>query len=115
MRKILLISLVLLGILACHRDKPGKNILPAEDMVPVLIDMHMSYAIQTEPNIREISRKVDSIDSHSYIFNKHNVAKADFDSSISWYSRHPKQFTAIYDEVVMKLTRLNDSLYPNRE
>ena len=115
MRKLLYISLALIAIAACNSDKPGKKIIQPEKMVPVLIDLHLVYAIQAEPTFREISRTVDTIDSHSYIFEKHNITRVEFDSSIAWYSRHPELFTGIYDEVVGKLTRLSDSLDPDQE
>ena len=115
MRKFLFFSLALITIAACNSDKPGKDIIQPEIMVPVLIDLHMVYAIQAEPTFREISRKVDTIDTHSYVYKKHNIPRVEFDSSIAWYSRHPGLFSTIYDEVVMKLTRLSDSLDPDHE
>jgi hypothetical protein len=79
-------------------------------MIPLLIDLHMLFAIQSSVEFRKISIEADSVDAYSYIFDKYGVPKVVFDSSIAWYSRHPKRFTEIYDEVVMILTQMQDSL-----
>jgi hypothetical protein len=78
--------------------------------VPVLIDIHLVYALQSSAMIRDLAREVDSIDTYSYIFDKYDVTRVQFDSTVAWYSRHPKLFTDIYDQVVMQLSRMNDSL-----
>ncbi len=105
---ILLLPLFLIG--SCQHDRPQKDLLKKDELIPLLIDLHMVYAIQSSVNFRNISQDVDSVDVYTYIFEKHGVSKVAFDSSIAWYSRHPTLFTEIYDEVVMDLTQKQDSL-----
>jgi hypothetical protein len=97
-------------MVSCQRDRPHKDLLEKDEMIPLLMDLHMAYAIQSSVQFRKISFGVDSVDTHTYIFDKHGVSKVVFDSSVAWYSRHPKLFTEIYDEVVMNLTQMQDSL-----
>jgi hypothetical protein len=110
MHRFFIISIILLSLLGCERNKPGKELIPPETLVPVLVDIHLLYSIQSSNEYRELSRKVDSIDTHNYIFEKHHTSQAQFDSTIAWYSRQPELFTDIYDQVVMQLTRISDSL-----
>lgn len=105
---LILVPLFMMG--SCHRQRPPKDLLEKDEMIPLLIDLHLVYAIQSSVQFRKISTDVDSMDVYSYIFEKHGVSKVVFDSSIAWYSRHPKLFTEIYDEVVMDLTQKQDSL-----
>ena len=110
---ILFLTVVLLTVVlltGCDRDRPGKDLVPPETLVPVLIDMHLVYALQTRTIIRNLARDVDSIDAYSYIYDKYDITRVEFDSTIAWYSRHPKRFTEIYDQVIMQLTKLSDSL-----
>ena len=111
MRRILIIATIFLALAACKHNRPGKDIIPPEEIVPVLVDMHLVYAVQSAPEYRTIYRQADSVDVYGYIFEKHGIDRVRFDSSIAWYSRHPKLFTEVYDQVVMQLTRLSDSLY----
>lgn len=107
---ILLILIPACIWVSCQGDRLQKDLLDKDELIPVLIDLHMAYAIQSSVSFRNISLDVDSVDVYTYIFDKHNISKVVFDSSIAWYSRHPKQFTEIYDEVVMDLTQIRDSL-----
>ncbi len=110
-RLIILVFLVPIFIMgSCQRDRLRKDLLVKDELIPLLIDLHMVYAIQSSVEYRKISQDVDSVDVYTYIFEKHGVSKIVFDSSIAWYSRHPKLFTEIYDEVVMDLTQKQDSL-----
>lgn len=107
---ILILLLPLIISESCRHDRPQKDLLEKDELIPLLIDLHMVYAIQSSVNFRKISQDVDSVDIYTYIFEKHGVSKVTFDSSIAWYSRHPTMFTEIYDEVVMDLTQKQDSL-----
>lgn len=107
---ILLIFVPLFMMGSCQHNRPPKDLLEKDEMIPLLIDLHLLYAIQSSVKFREVSNSVDSMDVYSYIFEKHGVSKVILDSSIAWYSRHPKLFMEIYDEVVMDLTQKQDSL-----
>lgn len=110
MRRILYPALILLFISGCQQDRPGRDLIPPETLVPMLMDLHLTYAIQSSMQYRQLLRQADSVDTHSYIFEKYEVNQADFDSTIAWYSRHPELFRDIYDQVVMELSRISDSL-----
>ncbi len=109
-RFIILLLMPLSVMVSCQRDRPQKDLVEKDEIIPLLIDLHMVYAIQSSVKFRNLSQDVDSVDVYTYIFEKHGVSKVAFDSSIAWYSRHPKLFTEIYDEVVMDLTQKQDSL-----
>ena len=110
MHRFFIISIILISLLGCEQNRPGKELIPPETLVPVIVDMHLLYSIQSSTVFRELSREVDSIDTYSYIFEKHDINRIQFDSTIAWYSRHPDLFTNIYDQVVMQLSRISDSL-----
>jgi hypothetical protein len=115
MRRLLFITFILLSVAACNRARVPRDIIRQENLAPILVDIHMVYAIQTSMEFRNMTREFDSVDTHGYIFDKHGIDKVQFDSSIAWYSRHPALFTEVYDDVVMRLTQLNDSINPDRE
>jgi hypothetical protein len=115
MWKFLLIVTMFLSLVACKSSKPGRDLIPPETFVPLLVDLHLVYSIQTAQKFRNLSREVDSVDTYSYVFEKHGVTKAIFDSTLAWYTRHPDQFTDIYDHVVMQLSQIADSLGVEQE
>ncbi len=107
---VLIVWLCLLSLVSCQEDRPHRYVLEKEELVPIIVDFHLLYAIQSSSEFRELAREADTVDTYSYIFDKHGISKAEFDSSIAWYSRHPKLLTEIYDQVVMSLTQMQDSL-----
>jgi hypothetical protein len=110
MRIYIIIATILLSLGACKQNKSGKYIIPPETLVPVLMDMHLNYTLQSSNEIRKLAREVDSIDGYGYIFDKHDISRIQFDSTIAWYSRNPELFIDIYDQVIMQLTQLEDSI-----
>ncbi len=106
----LLILLILLITCQSQEKTKKRDLIPRDKLVPALVDMHLLYSIQTSTDFIELTRKMDSIDPYSYIFQKHKITKASFDSTISYYSQYPEELTYIYDEVIMQLTRKRDSI-----
>lgn len=111
MGRFIIITLLLL-LISCQPSARTRkrDLIDRDKLVLVLVDMYMAYSIQTSPDFWELTRKVDSIDSYSYIYQKHGITKASFDSTISFYSQYPAELTIIYDEVIMQLTRKKDSI-----
>ena len=107
-------SIFLLIILSCNPSKPPPReyFIPREKLVEVLIDMHMADAVQSTPKFRDLSLDYDSIDLYSNIFILHETTKLAFDSTMIYYSKNPRDLVNIYDEVIMKMTMINDSLQP---
>jgi hypothetical protein len=104
--------LILFLLLSCSSDKkPDDDLLiPEEKLVPVLIDLHLVYALQTTHEFRILVNQYDSIDIHSEIFSKHNITKAQLDTTLSYLSKNPEDLLDIYDEIIMQLSQMQDSI-----
>lgn len=108
----LLLAIILMAMTACQSNRPPGHLIKQDDLVPILVDLHLVYALQGTIEFRTLSREIDSVDTYSYVFDKHGIDKTLFDSTIAWFSRNPERFTDVYDEVVMQLTRKADSIRP---
>ena len=104
--------LILLLSFSCTSDKkPDADMLIPEDkLVPVLVDIHLIYALQTTQEFRALANRYDSVDVHSDIFRKYNITKAQLDTTMSYLSRNPEKLLNIYDEVIMQLNQMQDSI-----
>ena len=111
----LIIPLILFFFLGCNAEHkpPGKYLLTREQFISVLVDVHLVNAVQTTSEFYELITEYDSIDLHSDIFEKHNIKKAAFDSTFSYYSKKPDYMTGVYNEVIMRLSKLQDSIRAN--
>jgi hypothetical protein len=84
-------------------DTVPENLLTEEQLINILTDAYLAEGA-SGINIKNVSgEKFDS----TYLFNplkEHNVDKLKFDSTMVYYTRHPKKFKVIYDKVLDKLS-----------
>jgi len=102
----------LLAVQECaHKDKiTGSYYIPREDMVSILTDMYMMDGITDSYKYYRVYQADDTIDFHSRIFEKYNTDLEHFDSTLKVYSYYPELLDKIYDEVIMNLAIIQDSL-----
>ena len=114
--RLLVSGISLLLILGCHsnREFKRKYLLDKEELVNVLVDIHLANALQGSPEFYKISRVYDSVDLNSVIFNKYGIEKAAFDSTMAYYTKKPEILIRIYDEVIMRLNQVQDSIKGNK-
>ncbi len=105
-----LIKLFIVSILlfSCKPPKEEDEVVPEtimneEQLVNVLTDAYLAEGA-SGINVKNVTgEKFDS----TYIFNPlkdNNVEKAKFDSSMVYYSKHPKKLKIIYNKVLDKLS-----------
>ena len=105
---LFLMVLLMLGS-SCKKQKSitGKAFVEREVLVDVLVDIHLADGVS---NDRKFNRKydADSIDMLSPIFEKHQITKEMFDTTIRVYSQYPELFDEVYNEVLIKLNVMLD-------
>ena len=97
-----LLCLTLLVCLPLLTSCRGKDVLSSRRMVAVLTDLHrMDGMIQVTGISRE--RGEDEIAYYDAVLAQHGVTRAQFDSSLVWYTQHPQRFNKLYPRVLDKL------------
>lgn len=93
------ICLLLILFASCQVKTPNDIIKP-DKMEALLYDYHIVQAMGNDINSdQEYHVKL----YYEYVFEKHNVTKALFDSSLVWYTRHPSSLTHIYSKLQKRL------------
>lgn len=93
------ICLLLVLFVSCQVKTP-KEIIQPDKMETLLYDYHIVQAMGNDvSNMQEYQVKL----YHDYVFKKHGVTKALFDSSLVWYTRHPAYLTDIYSSLKKRL------------
>ena len=110
--RLLVFCIFLLIIPGCNSDREFKKkyLLDKEEMVNILVDINLANALQGSPDFYKISRAYDSIDINSMIFDKYDIEKYKFDSSMAYYTSKPELLIHIYDEVIMRLNKIQDTV-----
>lgn len=104
MRIALFISVFVLffGCQKSGKDEPT-NLVPEEKMVAVMVDMHL---VETAHNMKLIgadSTYTEYLQTFNSIFESHGVSKADFDSSLMYYTASTEKMPEMYDKVLEEL------------
>jgi len=107
---ILLLSLMLVLPAGCSQKKQisGKNHIPKEVLVDVLVDLHLVDGITNDRKFYRKYKGVDSIDVLGPVLEKYQLTQQMFDTTIYEYSRYPALMDEVYNEVLMKLNIMLD-------
>lgn len=100
--------ILMLILTACGKEKKSRvpdNIISRDTLPVILSDVYLA-----EAGLSSLSRQGDTVNKkiplfYEAIFKKHNTSRARFDSSISWYSQHPKLLFEIYQDALDLLIR----------
>jgi len=98
----------LIFVLAACNNRP-KGVLNQSEMTDVLTDLHKLDGSLSTKGYGSIQDTVNSYYYNSVLL-KHDVTKAEFDSSLVWYTKNPKKFETIYADVLLQLTNLNEEV-----
>jgi len=112
-RKLPLLLLLLLIILpGCLNKKElsGKAFVPQEELVDVLVDIHLVDGITNDRKFYRRYSLVDSVDVLGPILEKHHITLQKFDTTMYAYSRHPELLDKVYSEVLRKLNIMMDEI-----
>lgn len=107
-----LIGLALLT--GCGNGRPNDIIQP-EQMEEILYDYHLSIGMSTHLRSNENYHREAS---KRYIFDKHAVTEAEFDSAMVWYTRNAQDLADIYARLETRFERehtLAETLMESRE
>lgn len=94
-----MLMLLIVAVLAVSCRPRG--ILHSWEMRDVLVDLHKTDAMLQLNGMRynEESKRI----YYAQVLEKHDITQAQFDSSLVWYTAHPKLFDKIYPKVLAKL------------
>ncbi len=110
MRKLLVIFIVFLSFNACNRNKTPDYVIPKEKLIDILVDIHIMDGLLTINDVRKTLLQKDSLNYYDALFYNYNYTRADFDTSIFYYSMNINEYDKIYEEVLNKLSEMEAEL-----
>lgn len=91
-------------------EKKPDNLLNEDQMVAVMVDMHLVETAQNLKVIEPDSTNREYNQLFESIFVSHGVTKAKYDSSLYYYSTRTDEMNVIYDKVLEKLSELESQV-----
>lgn len=109
MKNIFIIIFLLLNV-GCGDVKsttpPPTNLIEMAQMEQVLRDMcKIEARFQRRLSIKNTKHIDMALANYAGVFNKHNITEKQFKASYDYYSNHPDQMQALYDSVIVNLTK----------
>jgi hypothetical protein len=110
--RVSLFILALLLFFACQEGKKEAPdfLLSEEEMVNVMVDMHL---VETAHNLKLMGTDTtytEYLEKFNSIFDSHGVTKANFDSSLMYYTSSTEQMPAIYDKILEELYEMESEV-----
>lgn len=100
-KSALIIILSSLLLLSCGNS----YVLSEEELEDVLVDIHIVEGM-TVSTIKEFRKDEAKTDLYNFVFEKHGTDKAQFDSTMSYYSNDLAVLVEVYDNVFDRLVAL---------
>lgn len=108
MQKYALVVLVILSLLACQRsnEKLPPYVIPKNKLIPLLVDYHLAQGISNSTAFRQRTQRYPVINLTDSVLEAHGYSRAQFDSTLHYYSRNINEFNDIYERVITELNRM---------
>lgn len=82
-------------MVGCGKQMP-KGIIQPDRMENILYDYHLSISMSGNLSYSDNYQKEAY---KNYVFEKHHITEAEFDSSMVWYTRHTEELANLYQKV----------------
>lgn len=99
--------LILVVLSSCSLFKSSDELLPESTLVDVLVDIHMADGILAVKgyNIVRDSSKIELV--YNDVMKKHNITQKQFDKTIKYYTKSPREFELVYEQVSEELSKID--------
>ncbi|NLI72170.1 MAG: DUF4296 domain-containing protein [Bacteroidales bacterium] len=93
---------------SCNRDSKAK--LNSKQMENLLTDLHVLEGSLRASGMGYGQEEMEKGAYYRALFDRYGISSEEFDSCLSWYTRHPKKFERIYANVITRLETLRDDV-----
>jgi hypothetical protein len=96
------------------RESAPPGILPRDSLVPVLVDFHLANARAQAGYLADATEKQKEF-FYAEALQRHGITYQRLRESMDYYAQRPDQLTAVYDSVIVALSRKQAETAARRE
>ena len=100
----------MLILISCRHDDEKfrrSEIIPEQDIVPILTDLYITDGLLTIPDVRWVFSGKDSTTNYMDVLQQHGYTKEKMDRTIHYYLvNNPKKLEKMYDQVIARLSEM---------
>ncbi len=96
---------------SCNSDKQKKvpeYVIDQEKMIDLLVEVHIAEATLEKKQGHKANARDYASPYYKTIFDSFNTNPQNFDTNIAWYQQNMENFEDMYNQVMIKLTKLKD-------
>lgn len=108
------IIIVIMLLFNCHGFRSNKRIAE-KDLVEFLADLHVANAIVAEQRRIDLSYQLDSASLYGSLFGKYGFTKAQFDTTMLYYSQNPDKLKNLMNQVTARLQEMEQKTLAEEE
>lgn len=99
-----------LGLTACVEQEVTlpEGYLEQEQLVDMLVDIHLVEGARSGTLVLGDTNRLP--DYYARIYEKYGTTESDFKTSFDWYTQHPEKMKAVYEEVIVELSKLEEEV-----
>lgn len=102
----LFLIIFLISGVGCDKNEKN-NVIPKDEFADILVDIHLMDGITYQADLRSSLLQNDTtIDYYDAVLKSHNYSRAQFDTSLVYYSKNIREFDKIYQEVLSTLNKM---------
>ena len=109
MRKWLLFFVLFLLALSCN-SRRNKDLIPKDDLVPLLVDLQIADAIALNNPLNQNLGRLDSALLYGTILEDYGYTKQQLAYTMEYYSGRNEEMTAIFDDVFSELSKQSEEV-----
>lgn len=110
MNRIIVIIIAILILHGCQKNKVPEYVIPTDDMVSILVDVHLTDGMLSSSEIRRELAKKDSLNIYNILLHNYGYNRKDFDTSLFYYSKNFTLYDKIYKDVLNQLNEKETQL-----
>lgn len=103
------VSVFLLILLLSACDSRPRGVMNEKKMTEVFTELHKLDGVLFEKGIL-YGQYLERNKYYIGLLKKYDITQAEFDSSLVWYTKHPKKYEKIYENVLVNLTQLDKDI-----
>jgi hypothetical protein len=88
------------------KEKPPADLIPRDEMVDVIADMHLYDAVIKEEQKKHRNVQKSKVYLYRTVMEKYHITREQFESSLKYYQQDLDEYDKIYDDVIEKLSKM---------
>lgn len=102
--KVFTLAILISFLFFSCKEGNEATILGKDKLAEVLTDIHVADALMSVKGLYDRKLEDTTQSYYHFILKKHNISRADFESSLEHYNRNIDDFVQIYENIVLQIT-----------